>query len=93
MSTFKRDNPIVAGALSNVGTPGVESRSGDAGSTPHDTSAATHTLIRTYTMTFGDRTFIVEADGATGRDSFPSRSEAQKAEREIERAANASIKK
>lgn len=102
-TSAKRDNPIMAGALSNAGGVSSSGRSGDA-TTPTGGSIATATGVRMYSITFsGDTvanaidkpnvTFVIEADAATGKDGFASRSAAKEAEEYFELAARASIVK
>lgn len=96
----KRDSPGMAGALSNLGSSG--------GSDKADASNLGGTLgtaqaIRVYSITFAgdtarlvDRkevTFVIEADAATGKDRFPSRSAEKDAEELFELVARASLKK
>lgn len=102
-TSAKRDNPIMAGALSNAGGISSSGRSGDA-TTPTGGSISTSTGIRSYAITFSgdavaktiDRptvTFIIDADAATGKDEFASRSAGKEAEEYFELAARASIVK
>lgn len=99
----KRDNPVMAGALSNAGAVSGGGRSGDS-VTPTGGSIATSTGIRSYSITFsGDAvaraidkqtvTFVIDADAATGKDEFSSRSAGKEAEEYFELAARASIVK
>lgn len=98
----KRDNPTVAGALSNMGSVASGGQSDD--STNLGASMSTSNLIRTYTITFSgpeiartfdkkDLTFVVEADGATGKDRFPKRSQEKEGQELLEKQASASIVK
>lgn len=99
----KRDNPVMAGALSNAGAVSGGGRSGDS-ITPIGSSIATSMGIRSYSITFsGDAvantidkqtvTFVIDADAATGKDEFSSRSAGKEAEEYFELAARASIVK
>ena len=101
-SSTKRDNPAMAGALSNVGTSGGGGRNEDV-RTPTG-SIATTTGIRSYTITFSGEalakaidkqtvTFVIDADAATGKDEWASRSAGKEAEEYFESAAQASIVK
>jgi GWxTD domain-containing protein len=101
-TTTKRDNPIMAGALSNAGSVGG-GRSADA-VTPTGGSISTSQGIRVYSITFsGDATtktidkqsvtFVIDADAATGKDEWASRSAGKEAEEYFELAARASIVK
>ena len=98
----KRDNPAMAGALSNIGGSSAGGRTEDT--TAPAGSMSTASGIRTYTITFSgdavaktiDRpsvTFNIDADAATGRDEFPSRTAQKEAEEYFELAARASIVK
>ena len=98
----KRDNPTVAGALSNIGSSGG-SKSDDGG-TNLGGSMSTANLVRTYSITFSgpeiaktfdvkDLTFVVEADGATGKDRFAGRTKEKEGQELLEKQARASIKK
>lgn len=98
----KRDNPLMAGALSNVGSAAAGGRNSEP--TSPSGSISTATGIRTYSITFtGDAiakvidqksvTFVIDADAATGRDEFASRSAGKEAEEYFELAARASIVK
>ena len=98
----KRDNPAMAGALSNIsGNAGSGGRNGEAGSASG--SIGTGTEIRTFVISFDgaaakavDRTkvtFTIEADGATGKDRFATRDGEKEAQAVFELAARASIKK
>lgn len=98
----KRDNPIMAGALSNIG-----GSAGGGGRNSESSNVAggigTGTEIRTYLISFDgaaartvDRTkvtFAIEADAATGKDRFASRDGEKEAQALFELAAKASIKK
>jgi GWxTD domain-containing protein len=101
-SNTKRDNPQVAGALSNAGSTGAGSRFDD--SNTHGGAIGTTSLIRTYAITYTDEhtrnladakdvTFYIEADATTGEDRFASKTAAKEAEVLFERAAQASIRK
>jgi GWxTD domain-containing protein len=101
-SSVKRDNPQMAGALSNAGSSGAGSRFDD--SNTHGGAIGTMNLIRTYAITYSDErtrrladekdvTFLIEADAATGEDRFASRTAAKDAETLFERAAQASLGK
>ncbi len=102
-TSTKRDNPVMAGALSNAGATSGGGRSGDS-ITPTGSSISTSTGIRSYSITFsGDTvaraidkqtvTFVIDADAATGKDEFSSRSAGKEAEEYFELAARASIAK
>ena len=101
-SNTKRDNPIMAGALSNVGTAGSGSRTGDDSSNI-SSALATANAFRTFTISYAGKpaeqvgqkelTFILETDVATGKDRFLSRKAEKEAEALFERAAEASIRK
>ena len=102
-TTTKRDNPIMAGALSNAGATSEGGRGGDS-ATPTGGSISTSQGIRVYSITFsGDATtktidkqsvtFVIDADAATGKDEFASRSAGKEAEELFELAARASIVK
>lgn len=102
-TTTKRDNPIMAGALSNAGGIGTTGRGGDS-TTPTGSAISTTQGIRVYSITFsGDATaktidkpsvtFIIDADSATGKDEWASRSAGKEAEELFELAARASIVK
>lgn len=101
--SVKRDNPAMAGALSNAGSSSGPTR-GDGDASNLGGSIGTANLVRTYSITYGDDnmkrladqkevTFVIEADAATGSDRFASRSAAREAEELFERAAKASIRK
>jgi len=103
-TSTKRDNPIMAGALSNAGGMGTGSGNKSDSTTPTGSSLSTATGIRSYSITFsGDAlvkaidhqtvTFIIDADAATGKDEFPTRTAAKEAEDYFELAARASIVK
>jgi len=103
-SNVKRDNPIMAGALSNAGGAGAAGAGRDADTGGTGGSIATAQDINTYTITFsGDATtktidkpsirFVIEADVSTGKDEFASRSAGREAEQLFELVARASIKK
>jgi GWxTD domain-containing protein len=103
-TTTKRDNPIMADALSNAGSTGGGRSSSDSASTLGGGSISTSTGIRSFTITFtGDSvvktidkpsvTFVIDADAATGKDEFPTRSAAKEADESFELAARASIVK
>lgn len=96
----KRDNPVVAGALSNIGSVGTA----DGDSTSLGGSMGTSTLVRTYSITFSgpeigktfdkrDLTFVIEADGATGKDRFAGRTQEKEGQELLEKQAQASVKK
>ena len=97
----KRDNPAMAGALSNLGTTGGGIPKQDQRSVA--SSIGTANVIRTYALSYSgppahlvdrkDMTFIIEADAATGRDAFATRSGAKDAAELFELAAWASLKK
>lgn len=100
-TTTKRDNPLMAAALSNAGSVGSSGSDGDS-TTPAGGSISTSQGIRVYSITFsGDATtktidkqsvtFIIEADAATGKDEFASRSARKEAEEYFELAARESI--
>jgi GWxTD domain-containing protein len=99
----KRDNPAMAGALSNIGpSGGGGGRNGEAGNVG-GSSIGAGTEIHTYAISFDgaatkavDRTkvtFTIEADAATGKDRFPSRDREKEAQALFELAAQASIRK
>lgn len=98
----KRDNPLVAGALSNVGSVGAGGRAQEDTTAPAG-SLATARAIRAYAITYsGDAarlvneselTFMIEADLSSGKDRFQSRTATRLAEDLFERAARASIKR
>ena len=98
----KRDSPAVAGAISNIGPSGGGGRNTEAGSLT-GSSIGTSTEVRTYTISYGgdaakavDRdkvTFVIDADGATGKDRFSTRDGEKDAQQIFELAAQASIKK
>lgn len=104
-TTTKRDNPIMAGALSNAGgAGGGGTRTGDDAATGVGSSTSTMQTVRTYSITFsGDATkktidresvmFVIDVDPATGKDQFASRSAGKAAEEMFELAARASIRK
>ncbi|HEV7240395.1 MAG TPA: GWxTD domain-containing protein [Thermoanaerobaculia bacterium] len=102
-TTTKRDNPIMAGALSNAGGIGSTGRGGDS-TTPTGGSISTSQGVRVYSITFSGEattktidkqsvTFIIDADAATGKDEWASRSAGKEAEELFELAARASIVK
>jgi GWxTD domain-containing protein len=101
-SETKRDNPAVAGALSNIGPSGGGGRNADAGSFSGN-SIGTGTEIRTYSISYDGKqakavdrekiTFVIEADGNTGKDRFTSRDAENEAQAIFELAARGSIKK
>lgn len=99
-TSTKRDNPAVAGAMSNIGS--VSAPGGEE--TNLGGSMATSNLIRTYSITFSgpeiaktfdmkDVTFVVEADGNTGKDRFAGRSKEKEGQEFLEKQARASITK
>lgn len=101
-SSVKRDNPTMAGALSNAGSNAAASRFDDSNTTGG--ALGTMNAIRVYSITYGDEnmkrladekevTFVIEADAATGDDRFATRTGAKEAEELFERAARASIKR
>jgi GWxTD domain-containing protein len=101
-TSTKRDNPAVAGALSNIGSSG-SSRS-DEGGTNVGGSMSTASLVRTYSITFSgpeiantfdvkDLTFVVEADGSSGKDRFAGRTKEKEGQELMEKQARASIRK
>jgi GWxTD domain-containing protein len=103
-SSTKRDNPVMAGVLSNTGSGGGGSRMGDDSTSSLGTSISTSQMIRTYSITFsGDATkktvdkesvmFVIDVDPASGKDEFSSRSAGKAAEEMFELVARASIKK
>lgn len=91
-SVGKRDNPVMAGAMSNIGMSGTDVK-GDATASAFGSSTSTENMVRVYTISFKDNVFAVEADGASGKDRFLSKTDAGKAEKAFEAAAEASIKK
>lgn len=100
----KRDNPFVAGAMSNANSGGAGGgRGGDGGGTT-GASMSTAQGVRTYSITFsGDATaktidkpsvtFVLDADATTGRDEWASRSAGKEAEDYFELVARHSIRK
>ncbi|HYI09673.1 MAG TPA: hypothetical protein VEK57_11470 [Thermoanaerobaculia bacterium] len=101
-TTTKRDNPAVAGALSNIGSSG--GGKSDDGGTNLGGSMSTSNMIRTYSITFSgpeiaktfdvkDLTFVVEADGATGKDRFAGRTKEKEGQELMEKQARTSLKK
>lgn len=91
-SVGKRDNPFVAGAMSNIGMSGSDVQ-GEGSASAFGSSTSTENLVRVYTLGFSGKTFGVEADGASGKDRFLSKTDAAKADKAFEAAAEASIKK
>lgn len=104
-SSAKRDNRLIAAAHSNVGFTMLSDsgRSGDSASTSGNT-LMTVQAIRTYAITFSgdaiaktidrrDVTFVIDADGASGKDELASRSARKDAQKIFELAARASIVK
>lgn len=104
-ASTKRDNPLMAGVLSNVGftmlTDGGAHGNADSASSS-GTTLLTVKGVRTYALTFSgdavkriidrkDASFVIDADGGTGRDEFASRSAGREAEALFELAARASI--
>lgn len=99
----KRDNPAVAGALSNVGPSGGGSGRNSESGNFGGSSISTGTEVRTYTISYDGKaaqavdrqkvTFVIDADGATGKDRFASRDGEKDAQQLFELAAQASIKK
>ena len=105
-TSTKRDNPAMAGILSNTGSGGGGGggRMGDDSTSSLGNSVSTAQQIRTYSITFsGDATkktidkdqfmFVIDVDPNTGKDSFASRSAGKSAEEMFELAARASIRK
>jgi GWxTD domain-containing protein len=101
-SNVKRDNPMVAGALSNAGSAASAGRDDSPANAGRNMSTATR--IDSYSITYnGDAamktigkpsvTFVIDAEAATGKDEFASRSAGKDAEKLFELAAQASIKK
>lgn len=99
----KRDNPTVAGAISNMGpSAGGGGRNGESSSVA-GSSISTSQEFRVYSISFDgatakavDRdkvTFDIEADAATGKDHFATRDGERDAQAIFELAARASIKK
>ena len=99
----KRDSPAMAGALSNIGPSGGSGgRNSESGSFSGG-SIGTGTEVRTYTISYEGKAaktvdrdkvaFVIEADGATGKDRFASRDAEKDAQQLFELAAQASIKK
>ena len=105
-TSTKRDNPAMAGILSNTGSGsgGGGGRMGNDSTSALGTSISTSQMIRTYSITFsGDATkktvdkesvmFVIDVDPVTGKDEFASRSAGKAAEEMFELVARASIKK
>jgi GWxTD domain-containing protein len=102
-SSVTRTSPEAAGALSNAGSSSGGGKGGSDDVTNLGNTMGTASQIRTYTISFPkevatrvdrkDLTFIVEADGATGKDRFSSRSAEKDADTLFELAAWASMKK
>ncbi|HYC60166.1 MAG TPA: GWxTD domain-containing protein [Thermoanaerobaculia bacterium] len=98
----KRDSPAVAGAYSNIGPSGGGGRNTEAGSLG-GASISTGTEVRTYTISYDGKaaktvdrakvSFVIDADGATGKDRFVSREQEKDAQQIFELAAQASIRK
>lgn len=98
----KRDSPAMAGALSNIGPSGGDGRNTEGGSFGGG-SIGTGTEVRTYSISYDGKaartvdrdkiTFVIDADGATGKDRFASREGEKDAQQIFELAAQASIKK
>jgi GWxTD domain-containing protein len=102
-TSTKRDNPVTAGALSNIGSTGGGGK-GDGDGTNLGSGVSTANLVRTYSITFSgpeiaqtfdvkDLTFVVEADAATGKDRFAGRTKDKEGQELMEKQARASIKK
>ena len=103
-SSTKRDNPVMAGALSNTASISGGSRPNDESSAGMGASISTSRTIRTYSITFsGDAAkktvdkdpvmFVIDVDPASGKDEFASRSAGKAAEEMFELVARASIRK
>lgn len=98
----KRDSPAMAGAISNIGPSGGGGRNTEAGSLT-GSSIGTSSEVRTFTISYEGKAakavdrdkiaFVIEADGATGKDRFASRDAEKDAQQIFELAAQASIKK
>jgi GWxTD domain-containing protein len=97
----KRDNPLVANAMTNTGGYGVSGRSGDTGGGGNTLS--TTQGLRIYHFSYQgaaakalDRNSIeinVEVDADTGKDRIASRSDAKDVEEIFEIAAQSWLKK
>jgi GWxTD domain-containing protein len=98
----KRDSPAMAGALSNAGPSGGGGRNTEAGSFSGN-SLATGTEVRTFSISYEGKaakavdrekvTFVIDADGATGKDRFATREGDKDAQQLFELAARASVKR
>ncbi len=101
-TSTKRDNPTMAGALSNVGSVAGGGQADDSANLGGSMSTANQ--IRTYSITFSgpeiartfdkkDLTFTVEADASTGKDRFATRTHEKEGQEILEKQAAASIAK
>lgn len=100
-STSKRDNPAVAGAISNVGTSGGSGR--NAEDVNMGSTMSTVNAFRTFTISYAgkaaeqvgrkDVVFVIETDLVSGRDRFVGRGAEKQAEELFELAAQASLRK